>query len=262
MNAQHIYRWNQRLQAGVSVLPCPKPFLRGGIRDADFTLCHLVSGSGCYLDAHGRQFRYGPGSLLLRLPDVPHSQSHDAGADYVDCFLVMPKEFAALLLERALCSPEHPVIELGLRPGLPGEFAALAGLLAEASEERLAAVAAEFFRFACELLLRARVNDPRRVAVMAAAERLASDDAIPVAQVAAEYGMSHATLRRCFSEYLGVSPVEYRIRKRIERIQSLLRTTALPQKEIAARFNYADVYTFHRQFRRYTGMTPGEFRER
>lgn len=262
MNAQHVYRWNQRLQAGVSVLPCPEPLLREGICDADFTCCYIVSGNGCYLDENGRPFRYGPGSLLLRLPGVRHSQAHEPGEDYVDCFLVLPKEFAALLVERAHCSPERPVIGLGERAGLPGEFAALAALLAEAPEERLVAVAAEFFRFVCGLLLRAGVDDPRRAAVMAAAERLAADEGVPVRRIAAECGMSHATLRRRFAEYLGMSPVEYRIRRRIERIQSLLRTTDLSQKELAARFGYADVYTFSRQFRRYTGATPGEFRLR
>jgi len=262
MNAQHVYRWDQRLQAGVSILACPESTVRGGICDADFTFCYIVSGYGSYLDENGRPFRYGPGSLLLRLPGVPHSQAHEAGTEYVDCFLVLPKEFAALLTERALCSPERPVIGLGERTGLPGEFAALAGLLAAAPEERLIAVAAEFFRFVCDLLLRAGVDDPHRAAVMAAAERLAADGVVPVSRIAAECGMSHATLRRRFSEFLGMSPVEYRIRRRIERIQSLLRTTDLPQKEIAARFGYADVYTFSRQFRRYTGVTPGEFRLR
>lgn len=262
MNAQHIYRWNQRLQAGVSILPCPEPFRRGGICDAELTCCHILSGSGSYVDDSGRQFRYGPGSLLLRLPGVAHSQQHDAGEEYIDSFLVLPQEFAALLRERALCSPERPVIELGTRPGISAEFTRLTDMLAEASEAELIAVAAEFFRFLCELLLRATMDDPRRAATMAAAERLAADDAIPVGRIAAECGMSHATLRRCFTEYLGMSPVEYRVKKRIERIQSLLRTTALTQKELAARFGYADVYTFHRQFKRCTGMTPKEFRER
>lgn len=262
MNAQHIYRWNQRLQAGVSVLPCPEPVERDGIRDTDFTCCYIVSGNGCYVDESGRPFRYGPGSLLLRLPGVRHSQAHEPGEDYVDCFLVLPKEFAILLLDRGLCSPERPVIALGERAGLPGEFAALAALLAEAPEERLVVVAAEFFRFVCDLLLRTGVDDPRRAAVMMAAERLAADEEVPVRRIAAECGMSHATLRRRFAEFLGMSPVEYRIRRRIERIQSLLRTTDLSQKELAARFGYADVYTFHRQFRRCTGMTPNEFRRR
>lgn len=262
MNARHVYRWNQRLQAGVSVLPCPEPRERNEICDADFTFCHIVSGHGCYVDGDGRSFHYNAGSLLLRFPGVRHSQVHEPGDDYIDCFLVLPKEFAVLLMERVLCSPEHPVIELGVCPGLPGEFAVLTDRLAEAPEERLIAVAAEFFRFVCDLLLRAGVDDPRRAAVMAAAERLDADEDIPVRRIAAECGVSHSTLRRNFAEFLGMSPVEYRIRRRIERIQSLLRTTTLTQKEIAARFGYADVYTFHRQFKRYTGMTPNEFRSR
>ncbi len=262
MNAQHVYRWNQRLQAGVSVFSCPEAQERGGICDADFACCYIVSGSGNYVDAAGRLFRYAAGSLLLRLPGEAHRQTHDPGGDYVDCFLVLPKEFAVLLQERALCSPERPVIELGERSGLIGEFAALARMLEAAAEERLIAVAAEFFRFVSDLLVQSALDDPRRKAILAAAERLIAEEAIPVRRIAEECGMSHTTLRRGFAEYFGVAPVEYRIRRRIERIQSVLRTTTLSQKEIAESFGYADVYTFHRQFRRYTGMTPKEFRER
>lgn len=47
---------------------------------------------------------------------------------------------------------------------------------------------------------------------------------------------------------------------RLEKIQSLLKSTELPLKEIAAAFNYADIYTFSRQFKRYVGQPPGEFR--
>ena len=74
--------------------------------------------------------------------------------------------------------------------------------------------------------------------------------------------MTYPNFRRLFTLLLGTSPAEYRIRRRIEKIQSLLKSSDLPLKEIAATFGYADIYTFSRQFSRYAGMPPGEFRRR
>lgn len=85
---------------------------------------------------------------------------------------------------------------------------------------------------------------------------------IPVEAVAAELGLSYARFRRLFTRTYKVPPAEYRIRRRIEKIQSLLTGSDLPLKEIADRFGYADVYTFARQFKQCTGITPGQFRKR
>ena len=79
---------------------------------------------------------------------------------------------------------------------------------------------------------------------------------------AAELGLSYARFRRLFTRAYKVPPAEYRIRRRIEKIQSLLTGSDLPLKEIADRFGYADVYTFARQFKQCTGITPGQFRKR
>ncbi len=262
MIAQSIYRWENRLQAGVSLLDTPESLCRENIRDRDFTFCYILSGTGSYTDAEGRRFRYGPGSFLLRLPGVLHHQVHDAGSCYCDQYFVLPREFAALLLDRKCCSPERPVVDCGIRPSVSAQFARLTAELEHSPEDRLILVATELFRTIGELLLSATVEDPRHAAVMAGAELLTRDEARPVPEIARSCGMGYSTYRRLFAERLGCSPEEYRIRKRIERIQSLLRSTALTQKEIAERFGYADVYTFHRQFKRHTGMTPNEFRKK
>jgi AraC-like DNA-binding protein len=65
-----------------------------------------------------------------------------------------------------------------------------------------------------------------------------------------------------FSRIMGLPPMEYVLRKRIERSQILLWTTDLPLKEIAAQVGYGDPAYFSRLFKKRTGVTPGTYRKR
>lgn len=263
LRPKRIYRCDGRLQAGTSVQENAAPALRGDICNDFLNPCYILSGSGFYIDAAGRRCRYVPGSLLIRFPGVPHHQHHDRGF-YADKYFALPAEYGRILLERKLITPEKPVIELGLRPALAGRFDELTGLLERESEERLILVMNEIFRFFCELLLDESGQNPLHGIIAAGAALLERDPEkrIPVEAVAAELGLSYARVRRLFTRTYKVPPAEYRIRRRIEKIQSLLTGSDLPLKEIADRFGYADVYTFARQFKQCTGITPGQFRKR
>jgi AraC-like DNA-binding protein len=89
-------------------------------------------------------------------------------------------------------------------------------------------------------------------------ERLAAP--IDYAQLAAEFGLSEATLRRQFKRHLGTPLHTYVLHKRLALACDLLRHSTLPIKEIARRLGYTDIYFFHRQFRQYQGVPPRQYR--
>ncbi len=76
--------------------------------------------------------------------------------------------------------------------------------------------------------------------------------------------MSHCSkghLFRTFKKSFRVSPLAYQQDLRFEAAQRLLRFTSLRCYEIAQRVGYANVYYFHRQFKKRTGMTPTQYRQ-
>lgn len=102
-------------------------------------------------------------------------------------------------------------------------------------------------------------DDPRlRRAVDLIHDRLADD--LSLDELAGEAGMSPFHFARAFKAALGLSPLQYVIRTRIESAMVLLRTTRLPVAEIAWRVGYGDVSRFGQHFRRQTGTTPAAFR--
>lgn len=82
---------------------------------------------------------------------------------------------------------------------------------------------------------------------------------LPFDQAAAALGMPPRTLRRKLARD-GISYSILLEEERRKRAASLLRSSELSIKEIAARLGYSDVANFTRAFRRWAGQTPTSFR--
>jgi AraC-like DNA-binding protein len=80
------------------------------------------------------------------------------------------------------------------------------------------------------------------------------------AVVAARLGMSLRSLNRRLQEH-GTSFQALRDEARRIRAVRLLQSTAEPVEAIAAALGYANAAGFHRAFRRWTGVSPGDFRD-
>ena len=68
--------------------------------------------------------------------------------------------------------------------------------------------------------------------------------------------LSVGSFRRLFSEYTGMSPVEYRNKLRIQKSVDLLKTKKYTVGEVAEAVGVDDIKYFSKLFKRYTGTTP------
>lgn len=77
----------------------------------------------------------------------------------------------------------------------------------------------------------------------------------------AEYlGVSSVTLAVKFKNAMEISPSDYLAILRMEQAKILLRQTNSQIKEISHQVGYEDSRVFMRRFKKYTGMTPGQYR--
>jgi AraC-like DNA-binding protein len=84
---------------------------------------------------------------------------------------------------------------------------------------------------------------------------------IAAADLAALCHCSKGHLFRTFKKAFQVSPLAYQQGLRFDAAQRLLRFTSLRCYEIAQRVGFANIYYFHRQFRKRVGMTPRQYRQ-
>jgi AraC-like DNA-binding protein len=80
--------------------------------------------------------------------------------------------------------------------------------------------------------------------------------------IAGMLAVSPQTLRRRLLEEENCGFQEIKDQLRRDLATHLLQKSRLPLEEIAVSLGFSELSTFHRAFRRWTGVTPGEFRER
>lgn len=84
---------------------------------------------------------------------------------------------------------------------------------------------------------------------------------IAIAEIAAEVGCDRRRLAYYFDKEVGMSPIQFLTEIRLKHSKHILRTTAMPVKEIAELVGYQDSFYFCRVFKKQYQMTPTEYRK-
>jgi PAS domain S-box-containing protein len=109
---------------------------------------------------------------------------------------------------------------------------------------------------------RLRHHDVREVTE---AVRLARENVhrvLGTAELARAVGLSERQLHRKIKAALGLGPYELLLRTRVQAAAEVLARTSTPISEVALDHGFCDQSAFTQQFRKRTGMTPKEFRQR
>lgn len=80
--------------------------------------------------------------------------------------------------------------------------------------------------------------------------------------LAREVGMSRSAFTAAFRELVGESPARHLTARRMQEAGRLLTETSLPQSAVPARVGYQSAVGFHLAFRKWSGVTPGEYRSK
>lgn len=85
---------------------------------------------------------------------------------------------------------------------------------------------------------------------------------VTIPEIAGVAGLGERQFLRRFKSATGRTPVEYLQNMRIEHARNLLETTNAPVSEITWAVGYEDINTFRKLFRRFSGLSPSQYRER
>lgn len=103
---------------------------------------------------------------------------------------------------------------------------------------------------------------PARSEVLAAIHEMQQDLGHPwsIAELARVVHVSGSHLMRLFAEDLGVAPIAWLTRRRVQEMARLLRDTRLSVLEISRQVGWRDRGHASEQFKRFTGTTPTQYR--
>lgn len=223
-----------------------------------FTLLYFVDGSG-KLCAEGLSVPVGPGELAI-LPSAL-------------AFKVKTKQNSLRGYQTVLHPCGMPDIDKLLAARIPKVFIGLkrrwffetvkARLASDHPYARRAA-----FHSLVSLIYEINTPHPELAQETAAVEgalreiqgRLA-EPVLDVRALASNAGLDPSYFIRLFKSHLGVPPLRYFLRLKIETAQPLLSESELPIHTIARDLGFSDPFHFSRTFKRFTGRSPSDLRK-
>ncbi len=229
----------------------------------DYVGVLVLAGHGEAIDARGRRHAVGPGDYIQHLPGRAHGVV-PINADWHEFYLRFPSVLFDAL--RTMGVTDRRTV---LRPGLDTELLErcdrLLDDLRRAPQRELPLIVARMHELLVtvqRLDMRPEADDGQHL-IDRACEALARDPGrrLDMEELAGRLGLSYERFRKVFRHKVGVSPGEFRIRHRLDAARRLLAHDRLTVKQTAYRLGYPDPFSFSKQFKRYTGMSPTAFRE-
>ncbi len=65
---------------------------------------------------------------------------------------------------------------------------------------------------------------------------------------------------KLFKKYMGIPPIQYINKIRLEKAKNLLKTSNMSIQQIASATGFCDIYHFSKTFKSYTGFSPSEYK--
>jgi AraC-like DNA-binding protein len=206
-----------------------------------------------------------PHTLFLRNPEIPHTTRFFAGDPFLELFFVFDKATSFLLTESVMLGDRPLVLSLQSEPWV------LARLVSVVRRMNLPEYEAPTFSLLVEVLQTVENAyltvdtgpvDPWEAVVSQAARDMEDHPSarVNLPEMATRLGSSYTAFRRAFKALRGISPGRYQIQCRIQKACRLLRDHSIP--EVAEILQYADQFTFSRQFKQYVGLAPKHFQEK
>lgn len=234
-----------------------------GFVTSEYALVYVWNGEGVYYDEISGEHPFGPGFIFQRFPGRKHDVSF--ASPCVRCYAAVPAQVYELIQMTSLVSFSKPVLNAGLRASLIDEFRSFVQELREQDENKLTLILVRMQKFIVELLfscVESGEPDPDNAAIEKACALLNSAFSAKqnMPEIARRVNMGYSSFRKKFQQKTGVSPGEYRLRRKIEKAMDMLGNREMSVKLVADELGYPDIYSFSAQFKKYAGISPRKFR--
>ncbi|MNJ34350.1 AraC family transcriptional regulator [Paenibacillus bouchesdurhonensis] len=247
-----------------------RPDHRVGPKVYDYYLLHFVEeGTGSFQTEYSI-YELQPGDGFLILPNQLVSYASDIATPWRYRWIAFTGAKVPALLERAGLTPQHPVIHTPTDSSIPQL------LLSVLQEFRSKKPSSHLYSLGCLHLIMAEAEDSHlKESTLPSGESavqkivkqmiyyISSQYAhhVSIEEMCASLGYNRAYLSRIFKKETGLTPVTYLLKLRIDKSRQLLRERPeLSIEQIASSVGLNDALYFSRQFRRFHGQSPSEYR--
>ena len=248
-----------------------KPEHRLGPKVYDYYLIHyVISGKGVF-SSQGEEYELGAGDSFVIEPEQLISYVSDETYPWHYCWIAFTGTQAAALIASTGVNPLQPIIHTKRNRHIPVLFRhiqqALRSKKANAQLKSIGYLHLLLGEY-CETLSASTLAgviteaESDRI-VQQAIHYLSTQYAEPITieLMAESLGYNRAYLSRMFKRHTKVTPVTFLLKLRVDKARLLLRERLeLTIEQIASSVGFYDPLYFSKQFRRWYGVSPSEYR--
>ena len=224
---------------------------------------YVISGIGTYVDSNGDEYKLYPGCFVQRIPGRVHSSYVDEDCNWLEVFVCFGKTVFEKMAELGIFNNTTPVLYIGESQRLLSELINYMEDLKNAQNDDLPfmLLEAQKILYNINLMYLSNNNIDFQAKISLSCKRIREDirEKINMKKIASEIGLGYESFRKQFKITIGISPTKYLITERINMAKIMLLDEDISIKKVAATLQYFDEFAFIKQFKKYAGMTPGEF---
>ena len=207
-----------------------------------------------------KKIRFGEHDLLIMFPDEKiHYRALEA---WSISWLGLYGEAVSDFMDLLGATPQKPIIKISLYNELKAVMDNIYDASKDTSLSSKLSIIGLTYEFFAILLKNARLD--RKTDLISASLKIIDYNFcsnVSIEKIAESLHVDSAYFSRKFTEKMQLSPKEYILNKRIERAKELLCTTDANIFEISNSVGYEDQFYFCRIFKKYTSLSPSEYRK-
>lgn len=232
---------------------------------------HHVYRIGLVINGYGKlqcgseSYFLSPGSVIHYFSELPFSMTVEPDYNYTECFIELGEAMVEML-KRSHCLSDVPVMQTQHLPLLLEQLLKLRNKFFNDEERELVSVLPEIMSFLLEIFHNCtfpRCSPVYRSAIEKGCKYLSShfDEPEDLKGFCRKQGIGYENFRKLFKQETGLSPHQYRLRRRMERACVLLLLQSLSIAEISHQLGFCSTCEFSAQFHRTIGVSPVKYRK-
>ena len=235
----------------------------------EYQILYIVEGKGTLTTASAGTRQISSGDMFLLFPGEWHSYAPDPGTGWKEYWIGFSGVNIDHRVRNGFFSAASPVYSIGYNATAVGLYQDAIRVATEQQahfQQLLAGIVNHLLGLMFMVSRNRSLDKGRDLASMVVEARSFMqeniEEKIGIPDVAAHLNISYTSFRRSFKTYTGMAPGQYLINLRMHRAKDLLRGTGISIKEISYRLQFESPEYFSTQFKKYSGVTPSEYRAR